>query len=403
MSGDDKSDPALTMALLTGSTIVAFLTHEVATSAGNRDVNARGHRDPTASGDRRGGVLGLAVAFRLQQRHPSIRVEVIEKERAVAMRQTGRNSGVVYAGIYYTPGSQKARLCAGGGRQLREYCASRGLGYDECGKLIVARGPDGVPRLRNLLDRGRANGVRDLRWLDSDALVEVEPHARGVAAVHSPHTAIVDFNAVSNQLARDVNEAGGAVLLDEEVHAIVQSSRSITLDTSRESRTYDLVIACAGLQSDRVAKLVGDAADPAIVPFRGEYLALRPERTHLVRGLIYPVPDPRCPFLGVHLTRRVDGGVTIGPNAVLALSRQGYRRRDVSWRDLTETLRWPRFAPLGPPALAHRGRRAGVLAQPQTVRCPSPTLRARARTGRRRPGAGGSSSAGRGCPWPAGR
>lgn len=301
------------------------------------------------------GVLGLAVAHRLQQRHPGVSVEVVEKERAVAMHQTGRNSGVVHAGIYYPPGSQKAELCVRGGRQLREYCAERGLVYEECGKLVVARGPDEVPRLRGLLDRGRANGVHDLCWLDGDAVGEVEPHARGVAAVHSPHTAIVDFVAISQQLARDVSEAGGAVRLDEQVHAVVQDSWSVTLETSREARTYDLVVACAGLYADRVARLVGDAADPAIVPFRGEYLALRPERTHLVRGLIYPVPDPRYPFLGVHLTRRVGGGVTLGPNAVLALSRQGYRRRDVDWVDLADTLRWPGFAPL-----ARRHWRTGV-------------------------------------------
>jgi len=292
------------------------------------------------------GVLGLAVAYRLQNRHPGISVEVVEKERAVAMHQTGRNSGVVHAGIYYPPGSQKAQLCVRGGGQLREYCAARGLVYEECGKLVVARGPDEIPRLHGLLERGRANGVRDLRWLDGRELGEIEPHARGVAAVHSPHTAIVDFGAIARQLARDVTGTGGAVWLDEQVNAVVQGSRSITLETSRASRTYDLVVACAGLQADRVAMLVGDEADPAIVPFRGEYLALRPERSHLVRGLIYPVPDPRYPFLGVHLTRRVGGGVTLGPNAVLALSRQGYRRRDVDWADLTETLRWPGFAPL---------------------------------------------------------
>ena len=292
------------------------------------------------------GVLGLAVAYRLQQRHPGVSVEVVEKERAVAIHQTGHNSGVVHAGIYYPPGSQKAELCVRGRRQLREYCATRGLVYEECGKLVVARDLSEVPRLRGLLERGLANGVRDLRWLDGDALCEIEPHARGVAAVHSPHTAIVDFLAISQQLARDVSEAGGTLLLGEQVNAVVQGSRSVTLNTSRGARTYDLVVACAGLQADRVARLVGDDADPIIVPFRGEYLALRPERTHLVRGLIYPVPDPRYPFLGVHLTRRVDGGVILGPNAVLALSRQGYRRRDVEWADLVETLRWPGFAPL---------------------------------------------------------
>ncbi|HZB33862.1 MAG TPA: L-2-hydroxyglutarate oxidase, partial [Streptosporangiaceae bacterium] len=281
--------------------------------------------------------------------------------------QTGHNSGVAHAGLYYTPGSLKATLCRRGIGLLKDYCAEGGLPYDECGKVVVARTDAELGPLREIERRATANGVPGLRWLPAAAaLREIEPHVAGVAGLHSPHTAIVDFSAVARAFADDVIEAGGTVRLGFAVTKISAGAAGDTVtvraaptgsagsaadgsggveagDGDGEELTFDRLVVCAGLQSDRMARLAGDLDGPAIVPFRGEYYRLVPERGHLVRGLIYPVPDPRYPFLGVHFTRRVDGSVDVGPNAVLALAREGYRPRDIALGDLLETLRWPGF------------------------------------------------------------
>jgi L-2-hydroxyglutarate oxidase LhgO len=288
-----------------------------------------------------GGIVGLAVARRLA-RTEGFDVTVLEKETEVAQHQTGHNSGVVHAGVYYPPGSLKARLCREGATRLKEFCTERGLPYQEIGKVVVARIPDELPRLRAIEERATANGVPGLRWLDPAGLAELEPHVRGAGALHSPSTAITDYRAVARALADDVRAAGGRVLLGHEVTGIERTGARVTVRAGAEF-VFDRLISCAGLQADRVAALAGDGTAPAIVPFRGEYYRLVPERAHLVRGLVYPVPDPAYPFLGVHFTPRIDGTVDIGPNAVLATAREGYRRQDVNWKDLAGTLRWRGF------------------------------------------------------------
>ncbi|MDQ3028712.1 MAG: L-2-hydroxyglutarate oxidase [Actinomycetota bacterium] len=290
-----------------------------------------------------GGILGLATADALLHKAPSLRVTVLEKEAAVATHQSGRNSNVVHAGIYYTPGSLKARLCVSGVVRLRAYCRERGLAYDECGKLIVATDPSELPRLQGLLERGTGNGVPDLRWLEGPQLLEVEPHVAGVAALHSPHTAIVDYRQVAEQLARDVEQQGGAIRTSAAVTAIQEHAGTVHVTTTAGDFAFDRLVTCAGLQADTVAALSGDPKEPMIVPFRGEYLALRPDRTHLVKGMIYPVPDPRYPFLGVHLTRQVDGSVLVGPNAVMAFAREGYAFTDFAPGELWATVRYSGF------------------------------------------------------------
>lgn len=289
------------------------------------------------------GIIGLAVARRLGELRPEASVTVFEKERAIALHQTGRNSGVVHAGIYYAPGSLKATLCRRGVELLRRYCEAKTIPLVDCGKLVVALDESELPRLRELERRASANGVPGLRWLDGDALREVEPNAAGIAGLHSPTTAITDYTAVSRALADDVRAAGGTVLLSTPVRTIARTDGTVVVNGEHE---LDLLVLCAGLQSDRVARAAGDEEEPRIVPFRGEYYRLAPARESLVNGLIYPVPDPAYPFLGVHFTRRVHGGVDVGPNAVLAFAREGYRRRDVRPADLTETLRSPGFRAL---------------------------------------------------------
>ncbi|MFB4297053.1 L-2-hydroxyglutarate oxidase [Actinomadura sp. NTSP31] len=289
------------------------------------------------------GILGLAIARRLTRTRPDMKVTVLDKEARVAAHQTGHNSGVAHAGLYYAPGSLKATLCRRGIGLLKDYCAEKGLPYEECGKLVVARDAGEIGPLEEIERRAAANGVPGLRRLTGAELREIEPHAAGVAALHSPTTAIVDFPAVARAFAADVTDGGGEVRLGFDVVRLGRAGGRVRVGSPDEELLFDLLIVCAGLQSDRVARLAGDSPDPAIVPFRGEYYRLVPSRTGLVRGLIYPVPDPRYPFLGVHFTRRVDGGVDVGPNAVLALAREGYRRRDVRPADLWETLRSPGF------------------------------------------------------------
>lgn len=290
-----------------------------------------------------GGIVGLAVARRLLEQLPGSTVTVLEKEDVVGSHQTGHNSGVVHAGVYYPPGSLKARLCTAGRAQMQAYCLDRGLTYDECGKLVVALMDSERDRLTEISRRAAANGVPGVRTVDGAEISELEPHAVGVAALHSPHTAIVDFSAVARSFAADVMAAGGKVRTGVEVVGAAERPDGVTVATTAGEIAVDQLVVCAGLYADRVAELFGDDPDPRIVPFRGEYHRLRPEARHLVRGLIYPVPDPRYPFLGIHLTRRYDGEVLVGPNAVLALAREGYRRRDVRLRDVRDAVAWPGF------------------------------------------------------------
>ena len=290
-----------------------------------------------------GGIVGLAVARRISEVLPGSTVTVLEKEHDVAQHQTGRNSGVVHAGLYYKPGSLKARLCSLGRVALAEYCAERGLPFDATGKLVIALDDEESAALREIERRSRANGVPGLRWLSADAIRDIEPHAVGAAALHSPHTAITDFTAVARSLADDLSRAGGQVRLGAQVRAIRQAAGRVHVTLATERLGFDRLVICGGLHSDELARLAGGEEGPAIVPFRGEYLALKDSRSHLVRALIYPVPNPDYPFLGVHFTRHVDGSVDLGPNAVLALAREGYRRRDISPRELWGTLRWPGF------------------------------------------------------------
>jgi L-2-hydroxyglutarate oxidase LhgO len=288
------------------------------------------------------GLVGLAVARRIAEL-TGAQVTVFEKEADVAVHQSGHNSGVIHSGIYYTPGSLKARLCRRGVELLREFSDAHGIAYREIGKVIVARDEVEVTRLRDLQQRAAANGVPGVTWLDAAGLRELEPHVRGQAALHSPTTAIIDYKQVARALAEDVVKLGGQVLLSHAVTSIerVGAERVAVRDGYGERQVFDRLILCAGLQSDSVAKLAGDDPGPAIIPFRGEYYRLRPDRADLVRALVYPVPDPAYPFLGVHLTPRMDGTVDVGPNAVFALAREGYLRRDVSPRDLFQTLAWP--------------------------------------------------------------
>ncbi|WP_129841061.1 L-2-hydroxyglutarate oxidase [Streptomyces sp. RFCAC02] len=289
------------------------------------------------------GVVGLAIGRELAARRPGTRVLVLEKEDRVAVHQTGHNSGVVHAGIYYAPGSLKARLCTRGRGMLREYCGERGLPYDECGKLVVAVDEADVARLDALHARAGDNAVPGLRRVDAAGIREIEPHAAGLAALHSPHTAITDYTLIARAFADDIAAAGGEVRCGFPVTGIHRDGGGLRVASGERSEAVDRLVVCAGLHADTVAGLAGDGAAPRIVPFRGEYMRVSAEKAPLVRGLIYPVPDPRYPFLGVHFTRRVSGDVEVGPNAVLALAREGYRRRDVRPGDLRRTLAWPGF------------------------------------------------------------
>jgi L-2-hydroxyglutarate oxidase LhgO len=289
-----------------------------------------------------GGIVGLAVARQLLRVRPGSRVTVLEKESEVARHQTGHNSGVAHAGLYYKPGSLKATLCRRGIGLLKDFCAQHGLPYDECGKLVVALNEDEAVRLRAIYERASTNGVPGLRILERSAIRDVEPHAEGLLAIHSPQTAIVDFVAVARAIAGEIEDQGASVRCSFPVTSIRQGA-SVVVESGAERMHFDRLVICAGLQSDRVARLAGHGDDPRVIPFRGEYYKLVPGRANLVRGLIYPVPDPRLPFLGVHFTRRVDGSVDVGPNAVLALAREGYRWRDVNATDVAEIVTWPGF------------------------------------------------------------
>jgi L-2-hydroxyglutarate oxidase LhgO len=326
-----------------------------------------------------GGILGLAAGRLLVREQPGASVVVLEKEPAVAMHQTGHNSGVVHAGLYYRPGSLKARLCRRGVGLLRDYCAEQGIAYEGCGKVLVATTAAEVARLGAIEQRANANGVPGVAVLDEAGLHAIEPHVRGLAALHSPETAIVDFPAVARALAREIGERGGEVRLNAEVARIHTGPRPRVELTDGTAIEADRVLVCAGLQTDRLAVASGESRTPRIVPFRGEYWALRPERTSLVRGLVYPVPDPALPFLGIHLTKRIGGGVLVGPNAVLALAREGYRRRTVAPADLRDVLgyggSWRLFARHWRTGVAEVGRSASPRLFVRAARRYVPELR----------------------------
>ncbi|MGW0816655.1 L-2-hydroxyglutarate oxidase [Streptomyces viridiviolaceus] len=287
------------------------------------------------------GIVGLATGREITLRRPGTRVVVFEKEQQVSLHQTGHNSGVVHAGIYYTPGSLKADLTVRGVALLREYCQDRELPYREIGKLVMAVRQEELGRMENLYERARNNHVPDLRKVAKDEIKELEPHADGIAALHSPRTAITDYPAIAREFAKDIADAGGEVKLGFAVTGITDVPGGIEVASGQQRVKVDRLVLCAGLQSDSVAKLAQDEQEPRIIPFRGEYMLLKPDRSHLVRGLVYPVPDPRYPFLGVHFTPRVDGTVEVGPNAVLALAREGYTLGKISPRDLLGLAAYP--------------------------------------------------------------
>ncbi|HEU4894549.1 MAG TPA: L-2-hydroxyglutarate oxidase [Acidimicrobiia bacterium] len=294
-----------------------------------------------------GGIVGLAVGRELALRHPGARVVVFEKEDGLARHQTGHNSGVVHAGIYYKPGSLKAELCTRGRSMLREFCAERRLPYVECGKLVVAVDRGELPRLEALEGTARENGVPGLRRVGSEEIGAIEPAAAGLAALHSPATAITDFVAVAEAMAADIESSGGSILLSTPVTGIERRAGDIVVRSSEDQHVVDRLVICAGLQADRVAGAVDGHSSPRIVPFRGEYMQVSAAKQDLVRGMIYPVPDPRYPFLGVHFTRRVTGELEVGPNAVLALDREGYRRSSFDLADVAAIVSWPGFWRMG--------------------------------------------------------
>lgn len=301
-----------------------------------------------------GGIVGLAVAERLVRDHPSTRVTVLEKEDGWARHQTGRNSGVVHSGLYYPPGSLKARWCRAGGQALLDLARAEGVPHAVTGKLVVATAADELPRLAALEERGRANGLA-VRRLSADEARAHEPHVAALAALHVPETGTVDYRAVCDVLVRRLRAAGADLLTGTALVGARPRSPGVVLETTSGDLAADLVVNCAGLYSDRVARLLGHEPSVRIVPFRGEYLSLTEEAAPLVRGLVYPVPDPALPFLGVHLTRGIDGQVHAGPNAVLATAREGYRWGTVSLRDLAETLSYQGFW-----HLARRHARTGI-------------------------------------------
>ena len=290
-----------------------------------------------------GGVVGLGVALEITRRLPRLRLLLLEKEDRVARHQSGHNSGVIHSGVYYKPGSMKARLCVAGAAAMVEFCREHGIAHNVCGKVIVATHADELPRLQDLRKRGEANGLTGLRLIGPEELREIEPHATGLQALVVPSTGITDYARVCEKYAELVSARGGTVLTSAVATGIRRRASEIVVETSQGSFSTTWLINCAGLFSDRISRMAGDDPGVMIVPFRGEYYDLIPERASLVRALIYPVPDPRFPFLGVHFTRRITGRVDAGPNAVLALAREGYRHRDINVRDLASALAFPGF------------------------------------------------------------
>jgi L-2-hydroxyglutarate oxidase len=301
-----------------------------------------------------GGIVGLSTARALLGRHPGARLVVLEKEEGWARHQTGHNSGVIHSGIYYKPGSLKARFCREGAQALVEFCRERGIEYEICGKVIVATETNELPLLDNLYERGLENGL-DVEKVGPEELGELEPHATGLAAIRVPSTGIVDFTKVAEAFADLVEENRGELRTGTGVESISETGRAVVVRTNKGAFRARVLVNCAGLHSDRVARLCGVETGVKIVPFRGEYYELRPEKRYLVKNLIYPVPNPNFPFLGVHFTRSIDGMVEAGPNAVLGLAREGYKKTDFDFRDFVEELTYPALW-----RLARKNWRTGV-------------------------------------------
>ena len=291
-----------------------------------------------------GGIVGLATALKIKQQRPMFSVVVLEKEGQVAAHQTGHNSGVIHSGLYYKPGSLKAINCIEGYRMLLDFCDQENVPYDLCGKIVVATKPDEVGQLDTLFERGQQNGLGGLRRISTSEMREIEPHVSGVSGIFVPQTGIIDYTQVTKAYARKFRELGGELHLGERVEQITVGTSLSVVVTDKSRYETKLVVNCAGLQSDKIAQLTQrEPIDLQIIPFRGEYFKLKPEKQYLVKNLIYPVPDPKFPFLGVHFTRMIHGGVEAGPNAVLAFKREGYKKSDVNLREFYETLAWPGF------------------------------------------------------------
>lgn len=290
-----------------------------------------------------GGAVGLATALQLLERNPHLKVVLLEKETAVANHQTGNNSNVIHSGIYYKPGSLKAKNCIHGYNLLLDFVQQHEIPHSICGKVIVATNEAELPLLKNIYDRGIQNGLQNLKNLNADQLKEYEPHVAGIAGIHVPQTGIVDYRVVAEKYAALILQKDGEIKLGEKVIDIQFGNGQVVVATQKQTYTGKLVVNCAGLYSDKIARLTSKKVDVKIIPFRGEYYKLKKEKEHLVKTLIYPVPDPNFPFLGVHFTTMVGGGVECGPNAVLAFQREGYTKSDINLSELGETLAWPGF------------------------------------------------------------
>lgn len=290
-----------------------------------------------------GGIVGLAAGLAMTKKYPALNICVLEKEPVLGAHQTGNNSGVIHSGLYYKPGSEKARTCVAGARQLVEFCREHGIAHDICGKLVVATNEAELPALAELFRRGKANGVAGVEEIGPERIREIEPHAAGIRALWVPETGIADYPALARKYAELIEKSGGSVLTGARVTAVQKISGGYAVASAKGAFEAAMLINCAGLQSDRVALMSGAKPDAKIVPFRGEYYTLKPAACHLVKGLIYPVPDARFPFLGVHFTRMISGGVEAGPNAVLALKREGYTRFSFNFHDALESLAYPGF------------------------------------------------------------
>jgi L-2-hydroxyglutarate oxidase LhgO len=288
-----------------------------------------------------GGIVGLATAYRLLEARPGLKILLLEKESKLAAHQTGNNSGVLHAGLYYKPGSEKARCAVQGLQQMLAFCREHGIAHDQCGKIVVATGQNELERLENLWKNGNANGLSGLRKLTPEQIKEIEPHAAGLAAIHVPQEGIVDYPAVCEKLGELIRKNGGETRLNTRVTKVISEGTNKIIETDAGNFRAKYVVTCGGLHADRLVKMSGQIPSAKIIPFRGEYYVIKKERQYLVRNLIYPVPDPKFPFLGVHFTRLIHGGIEAGPNAVLALAREGYKWTDFNLRDLAESLAFP--------------------------------------------------------------